>query len=160
MLSDVVGEQKTAETGGVPVLLTALLEASAEGRFDTQNPGAPLPLRAGVEAEDAIAVASRSWDRLRHPPRTCGSVSFPYTTGVEAVAQTELGGSAAGGGGGATGISAAIAGPTIAANATLARRNFFMIRPPSPRYWSSILRRLVTPLSPFSNIQKSPRAHG
>ena len=35
------------------------LEASAQCSFRTQNPGAPLPLRAGVEAEDAIAVACR-----------------------------------------------------------------------------------------------------
>ena len=47
---------KPAATGRVPAVAHALLEASAERRFDTQNPGAPLPLRAGVEAEDAIAV--------------------------------------------------------------------------------------------------------
>jgi hypothetical protein len=38
---------------------SALVEAPAQGRFCTQDPSAPLPLCAGVEAEDAIAVTGR-----------------------------------------------------------------------------------------------------
>ena len=35
-----------------------LLETPAQGSFRTQNPRAPLPLRAGMEAENAITTAS------------------------------------------------------------------------------------------------------
>ena len=42
-------------------LAPTLLETSAQGRFGTENPGAPLPLRAGMEAEDAITVVCRDY---------------------------------------------------------------------------------------------------
>ena len=44
--------------GSVPLSAATLLETPAQGSFRTQNPRAPLPLRAGMEAENAITTAS------------------------------------------------------------------------------------------------------
>jgi hypothetical protein len=46
------GEARSQRAG----LSAALIPASAQSRFGAQNPRAPLPLRTGMEAEDAFVV--------------------------------------------------------------------------------------------------------
>ena len=108
-----------------------------------------------MEAVDALATAGLEAGRRRRVREMAGLV-VPNTTSVKADI-----------GAGPiivgyrrrrrclTGMSAAIAGPAIAANATLARRNFFMTRPPSsPILVEYLTLRVSISLSPFSNIQK------
>src|SRR4029077_12525625 len=58
-VGDLVLEEGVGGVGNTPARGPTLLEAPAQCGFGAENPGTPLPLRAGVEAEDAIAGAGR-----------------------------------------------------------------------------------------------------
>ncbi len=80
-------------------MAAALTEASAQGCFGAQNPGAPLPLRASMEAVDAVAVVggeavepsggygaqTASETEAGRKRRLEGAIDIvPHATGVEA----------------------------------------------------------------------------
>ena len=129
----VLGELRRAEDGrGIDAAeAPALAGASAQRRFDAENPHAPLPLRANVEAEDGIAVPGLMSALDRNGPTAVGVGKCWFCwyhtppmlppIGARPVIVHDRGG------GGATRMSAAIAGPaSIAASPTLPSKNFFI----------------------------------